>query len=173
MLKTRLSTIAMSTLFVTVLAVTPMAAQNGDDARPIGFGPLVGFNFDGSNPFIGGAFRMGTPWMLGENPLMFDADFEYLLDTGPVTIFSVQAALLMPFVLENSPVKPVVGAGLNIQRASVDTGISNFSASSTNIHLALIGGIMVRAFFADLMLRVGSGSGLGARAGFLLLGNIL
>ena len=103
---------------------------------------------------------------------MFDADFEYLLDTGALTVFSVQAALLMPFVLQNSQVKPVAGAGLNFQRVSVDSPIG--SISDTNIHLALIGGIMVRAFFADLMLRIGgNGSGLGARAGFLLLGNIL
>ena len=166
---------ALSAATMTVLAVTPLLAQNGNDVRPIGFGPLVGFEFNGSNPFIGGDFRMGTPWMLAENALMFNADFEYFLDTGGATVISVQPALLMPFVLENSPVQPVVGAGLNIQRVSVDvaTAGGNFGGASTDIQLALIGGIMVRAFFADLSRRIGSGSGLFARTGFLVLGNIL
>ena len=158
---------------LTVLASTPMLAQGSDGPRPIGFGPIVGMEFNGSTPFLGGAFRMGTPWMLAENPLMFDADFEFYLDQPDgVTSFSIQAAMLLPLILEGSQVKPVVGAGLNYYRASVDAGGFG-SISGSNINLALIGGIMVRAFFADLMLRVGDGSGLAARAGFLAVGNIL
>lgn len=170
MIRNRSSSIMGSAALFVLLVSTPALAQD-NGARPIGFGPIAGYDLDFSKLFLGGAFRIGLPLLIAENPVLLDADFEYYLDTPGVTVFSIQAAGLVPLVLQGSPVRPVVGAGLNYFRSSVSTALGSFSSS--NIQLALVGGIMVRAFFADLNLRVGDGSTAVVRVGFLALGNMM
>lgn len=153
------------------LGASPLVAQDGGPAW--GVGPMFGFNFgdNDTEPFIGAAFRIETPWMIQETGLLVDAEFEYYFDLPPgFTGYALQGALLYPFTLTDSPIRPVAGSGLSISHATFDTGSTIGGLGNTDVQWNLIGGILVNLFFADLTLRIGDTTDYFLRGG-VLLGN--
>ena len=123
------------------LFLIPMTAQA---QTSVAVGPKAGIGLgDVEDPFIGADVRIG----LGEAPVRINPFFNFYFAPEDVTFWEAGAHALFDFELDDSPIVPYAGAGVEIFRSSVEASESsngftvNVSNSTTDLGLSGVGGV--------------------------------
>jgi hypothetical protein len=150
-----------------------LTAREASARPPIGIGPRVSLNLDGTDLGIGAEARIG---LLQLSPMMrldLRGSFDWYFPGSDVTFFVLAADALLAFPLASVPmVEPYALAGLGIAHTSVDVG--GFEGSATDVGLHLGGGAKFLPTgaiqpFAELRIWVGDGSFVAITGGVLFV----
>ena len=127
-------------VFAVLFLAQPATAQIAN----LQVAPRIGYDIAGDveEAFVGGEVRFG----LGELPVLLNGVFDYYFAEDPLTFFQISANALYYFGIDNEMFTPYAGAGLSINRISVDIDTGGFGAvdaSSNEIGVNLIGGAVL------------------------------
>lgn len=128
-------------LALVATALIPSAA----DAQ-VRFGAQVGYGTE-TDLAVGARIDVALTNALSTKPpfsnAFFLTSFDFYFPDCPAgadcTYWELTPALAVPFAVQGSPMRPYLGAGITIARASVSAG--GTSADNTEAGLALIGGL--------------------------------
>ncbi|MFO8232324.1 MAG: outer membrane beta-barrel protein [Longimonas sp.] len=104
----------------------------------VSVGPKAGFGLgDIEEPYIGADVRIGF-----DAPIRINPKFDYYFAPENVTYWSAGANALFDFPVDDSPVAPFVGGGVQILNTSIDVSgdFGSGSFSSTDLGLSGVGG---------------------------------
>lgn len=140
MLQLLTTTIAMKRLSWTVLLLAffliPATAQA---QTTVSIGPKAGFGLgDIEEPYIGADVRIDF-----DAPVRINPKFDYYFAPENFTYWSAGANALFDFPVDDSPIAPFVGGGLQIFNSSIEfvgPGGGSVSTSNTDLGLSGVGG---------------------------------
>lgn len=126
-------------VLLSVITVAPVAAQT----TGLSIAPRVGYDVGGDieEAFVGVEARTG----IGDLPVLFNAAFDYYFAEDPLTFFQLALNALYEFGVDNQAFTPYAGAGLSINRVSVDidTPFGGGDVSSTDVGFNILGGAWI------------------------------
>ena len=167
-------------LALTIALALTFVPERANAQSPLSFGAQGIYDLDWESFGIGAQVRTGLP--IGDLAFVLNPSLEYyFLEEGEgfdQSLFRVNADLLYQIGAANVQVfQPYVGAGLGIQRHSIDldSDVLNISGSSTDVGLNLLAGASFGIGspvvpFVQAGLFIGDGSTVGLKAG-ILFGN--
>ena len=167
-MKTR-TTATIAILALLTIWSNPASAQNG-----VTFGGQATLIFDGTTLGIGA--QLGFPVNVGERQIVANPNVDFYLLESNITIIRANAKVYYPFANVGGSITPNVGAGLGIQKTSVDlppeiTNLPGVDNSDTDLFLILSGGAEYGEYdsrikpFGELVLALGGGSDIALRGG--------
>lgn len=123
-------------VLLSALSAAPAAAQ----ISGLAIGPRVGYDIAGDveELFLGAEARAG----FGQLPILFNVAFDYYLTEDPLSFFQLAINALYEFGVDNQAFTPYAGAGLSINRWSldIDTPFGGIETSSTDVGFNILGG---------------------------------
>lgn len=157
----------MRRILTAALTVAAFAAVPATAQAQVSFGATAAYHVDAEALGVGAGVYAPLATLhenvsiMGEFLWFFPDGFDY---------FEINGNLLYDFVTDAS-VTPFALGGLTIGRTSVDTGVSGFDASSTDVGLNLGGGVT----FGESSLRPQVGGRLELRdgSGFVIFGTVM
>ncbi len=125
-------------LAICTLALLPSAASAQR------FGAQVGYGKEVEGVALGARVEFDLTNKFSQKPpfsnAMFVTAFDYYFpDCNDCSYWELTPALVVPFAMQGSTMRPYLGAGLSFAHVSVDLGTT--SASDTETGLALLGGL--------------------------------
>jgi hypothetical protein len=135
------------TIFALTVGLLAFSEAANAQFSALAVGPHAGFDFDGSDLFIGGNVIVPTNIELAGASLAVNGDASYWITGDGYSLFVIDGNMLYPISLDSESLSPYVGAGLVISFFSADVDCGSFcdlidvdGASSTDFGVNLKGG---------------------------------
>jgi hypothetical protein len=128
--------LARTIALVAVVAANASVAE-AQSANHVFLQPYFAYNVDGSEALFGGA--VGIPIRVGTSQILLAPGFEIYPFLDNASLYSVNFDVHYQFILPSSPVRPYIGGGLLLARASID--VLGTTVTDTNSPINALGGV--------------------------------